>query len=258
MAFNINNPNINATLTRPTDFLTEVSEGLREGLETFTKFGNNLSFGGTNEVIASFGGTFEPMATAKVLSIISTSALDTLAGTGAQQITITGIDENREVQEVTYDLQGLVSFNTTELWFGVNRAVVSSAGSTKTNQGDINITSADTNPNQAQIPAGKSTTKQLIFHTPITADALVYFYNFTGVKATNGNARIDILGYLSIGGVVTEIFDGQLRTDSDVTLSENFKVPLRIPAGASWWAECSTDSGTGSVSGRIQQILIDK
>ena len=70
---------------RPTSFETEVALGRRQGSVQWTKFGYNTDVDTASaEIIAEFGGTFNPMTTARTLSFVSTSSSDTLAGTGEE------------------------------------------------------------------------------------------------------------------------------------------------------------------------------
>ncbi len=80
------------------------------------------------------------------LSVASTSALDTAAGTGARTMTIEGLDENyAELPLETITLNGTTPVNSTVQYFRINRLTIITAGSTRANQGDIFIgDSADT------------------------------------------------------------------------------------------------------------------
>ena len=80
------------------------------------------------------------------LSVASTSALDTSAGTGARTMTIEGLDQNyKELPLETITLNGTTPVNSIVQYFRINRLTVITAGSTQTNQGDIFIgDSADT------------------------------------------------------------------------------------------------------------------
>lgn len=80
------------------------------------------------------------------VSVASTSANDTSAGTGARTMTIEGLDENFvELPLETITLNGTTPVNSAVQYFRINRLTVITAGTTATNEGDIYIgDSADT------------------------------------------------------------------------------------------------------------------
>ena len=69
-----------AISTRPTDYHTEAALDRRSGVELWNKFGFNNDVDIGTEVVASWGGTFNPLTTATTLTIVSTSGDDTSGG----------------------------------------------------------------------------------------------------------------------------------------------------------------------------------
>lgn len=244
-------------LATPVNFFNEIAEGNISGISPFSKFGQYLSLNTNAQVIASFGGTFVPMLAASTLSITSSSNNDKAgAGTGAKSVLITGIDSNRAEQSESINLDGTTPVVTTLEYLGVNKVEVQTAGTSETNEGDIlikNVSGVSTN--QAELPEGTSTTKQLVFHVPVGKTAKIYSYNFNTVKSSSGSTRITIKGFKFKDGVKVEFFDGQIATNGNPILEEKLDVLLTIEGGSVWWFEAFTDTSNGRISGRVQQIL---
>ena len=86
--------NFDALVVRPTDYKYEVARSKRQGDTTWNKYGYNNDIDGTAETVWPVGGLLTRLTSASTLSIVSTSASDTSAGTGAQSIIVYGIDAN--------------------------------------------------------------------------------------------------------------------------------------------------------------------
>lgn len=101
--------------TASVDYLIAVGEVT--GHTAFRCFGNNDAVGASFEAIWPQGGTHTYIGTAAALKISSSSAADT------EDITITGLDANWDVQEVTQTLAGQTetTVGTTETWIRVDR-----------------------------------------------------------------------------------------------------------------------------------------
>ena len=76
----------------------------------------------------------------KTMQIASTSADDTLAGTGAQQITIRGLDQYfEEVVVSNIEMNGQTPVTIPGEWLRINRIFVDDTGSTNNNLGDLYV-----------------------------------------------------------------------------------------------------------------------
>ena len=70
----------------------QVAKGQIAGASTLYKFGTNPDVDGTEETVWSTGGNYPWPAAAFTAFISSSSAADTSAGTGAQTVTVEGVD----------------------------------------------------------------------------------------------------------------------------------------------------------------------
>ncbi len=84
-------------------------------------------------------------ASTVTFSIASTSANDTAAGTGAQQIFIIGLSADFTAQTESLELNGLTPVSSVLTYFRINDILVNRVGSTGSNEGNIYTTdTADT------------------------------------------------------------------------------------------------------------------
>lgn len=159
-----------ALSVNPTDHCLEVAAGTVSGSSALNKFGRNADIDIGAEDIWSQGGTWVPPTAARVHAIVSSSADDAAAGTGAQTVEVQGLDASFAVQTETVTLNGVTPVNTAGSYHIIHRMIVKTAGSGGYNVGTITATAATdatvtasifplTNQTLMaiwQVPAGKS------------------------------------------------------------------------------------------------------
>ena len=109
------------------DWYAAVKKGLIPGHALVHKFGRNAAVGTGGEDIWSFTTIVWPTA-AFTAEALSGSGNDTAAGSGAQQITISGLDANWAEQTETLEMNGGTAVIGTATWMRLNRAWVSRVG----------------------------------------------------------------------------------------------------------------------------------
>jgi hypothetical protein len=140
------------TLESPrSDFYREISSGNIKNIERLGTGMSNPAIGATEETLWDEGGRYVFPVSASVMSLSSTSALDTAAGTGARTVLVSGLDADWKEITDTVTLNGTAAVNTAKAFFRINRLDVVSAGSTKVNQGILYIGTGD-------VSAGKPAT----------------------------------------------------------------------------------------------------
>jgi hypothetical protein len=85
-------------------------------------------------------GVYAFPTSATTASVVSTSANDTAAGTGARTIRIDGLDSSFKKISETVILNGVTPVVTTSLFYRVNTVTVLTVGSTEAGVGEIDIT----------------------------------------------------------------------------------------------------------------------
>ena len=137
--------NKSAVLVQQVDpFNTGIGSGTGQQ-DYIEKFGANLSVGADIETIWETGGIYEYLTVASTVSAISNDSGDTVAGTGARTIEIQGLDSNYNTVTEVISTNGTSSGPaSTNEFLRVYRALVKTAGSTSTNEGDIDINAGST------------------------------------------------------------------------------------------------------------------
>ena len=109
-----------------TDYYTEVRRGNVPGEEIIHKFGRNAAVGNSFEGVHTLSGAFNFLTAATTVRIKAGGNVnDTAAGTGAQGITVEGIDDNlAAISENLATAGASASSNSSALLWRVNRIFV--------------------------------------------------------------------------------------------------------------------------------------
>ena len=146
--------------TRAKDFGFDVGYNALPKYTRVAALGHNPDIDAGPEDVWTGGGTYPWMTAATSLEVLSSSANDTSAGTGARTITINGLDINYNAITATVTLNGTTSVAVGTQFFRINSALVASAGSGKVNAGDLTIRDAGAGTTRAIIPAAYGITRQ--------------------------------------------------------------------------------------------------
>ncbi len=197
-----------------TDFGLEVSKGNVPGHGVVHKFGSttNADNGVVTDIwdranVPENQATWLAPTAARLHDLVSTSALDTGAGTGAQNVLVTGLrtwESKQETELVT--LAGLTPVTTAKTWVIIHRMAVVNSGGSSMNFGTITATAATDLTVTAQIEVGNGQTQMAIFGVPRG-------YTF---HVTNFFAHIAIGSPSGSGAEV----QGRLNTEPDVQLTQ--------------------------------------
>jgi hypothetical protein len=212
---------------------------------------------GGAEVVASWGGTFTPMTTARTLSIVSTSTDDASGGTGTQSLVVYGIDANRQSQTVVVVMDGTTPVVTTETWLGVNRVATALAGSAGINVGTITATATTDATTQAQMPPGEGTTQQCIFFTQDSHVALIESLRFIGTRFGSGTEPvITVKGwvYSAVSSAKYEVFRETLDLGVTTFADPLLHLPFVVGEKSAFWLEATTNRDDTEVSARFSLI----
>lgn len=197
------------TIVRPTDFKYEVALSQRHHYVSAAMFGYNPDIDmNVEETVWSYGGLYVPLSGPSTLSIVSSSALDTAAGTGARTISLTGVDAAFNQQIETVVLNGTTPVVTTTVWRGVNCTKVITAGTGATNAGTVTVSGSGGGPVISSIPLGAAACKQVVYYTR-DEHRLLLDYITLNMMRTNGSdpARVTLKLYAKnlVTGVRTEV-----------------------------------------------------
>lgn len=128
---------------RTGDFGFEASKGTIPGLTVVSKSGSNPDVDSAgNEDIWRTGGNWVAPTTNRTMSVVSSSASDAAAGTGARTLTLSGLNSSYADISETITLNGTTPVVSSNSYVMLNNTLVATAGSSTTNVGVITITAS--------------------------------------------------------------------------------------------------------------------
>ena len=237
-----------------------ISAGDVEGYDVIHKFGRNPSVGNSPETIWQHGGVYSYLSAPSTVYVSSNAPLvDNPTGTGAQPITVLGLDVNyNEVTETlpVNDTQGSVEF------LRVYRAFVATAGSIGTNDGNILIATAPNGGGTVLADIGtigSGTTyglgqTQLALYT-IPAHCTGYLTHLTmGLGSYNDSGTILLL--TREFGTGTAFRTRDIMDVPGGSHHRDYSVPIKLPAKTDIEMRALCSTGT-TVSASFEIILIE-
>lgn len=121
----------------PRDFKWEIAKGNIPGHEWDGISAHSEVVDGTEDVIWCADRAYVFPVVATLMNVSSTDADDTAGGDGLWNVTIYGLDENRDPISEIVQLNGQTPVSTAQEFLRVNRMVGLKAGATGTNEGDV-------------------------------------------------------------------------------------------------------------------------
>lgn len=155
----------------------------RGGFTTLRKFGTNSNVGTAFEDVWSVGGDYTGWVTTPgVVSVVSTSTDDTLAGSGARTVAVSGLDANGLAQTEIVSLSGTSPVTTTATFSRCWRCFVVSVGTYGgANAGDISLSIGGNAC--ASITTGLGQSRECVYTVP--ADKTLYVTQIRVSSATS-------------------------------------------------------------------------
>ena len=229
------------------EYTYAIAEGRVPGHMPQFKFGTRATVAQATQSTVWEGPTaLYPYATAaETLSVVSSSANDTAAGTGVRTLFISGLDANFEEISETVTMNGVTPVNTVNQYMRVNRAYGATCGTGYTNAGNITVTGAGAVV-RLYIPAGDGQTLMTLWTVPAGTKAFI-----TQVSAsTNSNkgARMSVFTRTNDGGI---LYPWRIRYRSYLFSGDDvvrFNIPLEIPEKTDIEIRVTTPVGAGDTS----------
>ena len=239
--------------------LQQVAFERHRGISVVSQFARNADIDTTTdpEDLWNSSGLFTGQTTDdEAVEVLSSSAADAAAGTGARTVEISGLDSNFALQSETVTLNGTTPVDTAGTYTRVHSVRVLTAGSGGENAGTITARHTTTTANVfSVIPIGENRSGIAAYTVPanyqgwlthIDADVAV-------AAAAAGWARIQLL--VRPSGGVFEVLDQWQVADGE-RLQREFAMPHKIAAQSDVRIridQVSTDNT--SVSGGFEMIL---
>jgi hypothetical protein len=239
-------------------FELQVSRGQIQGHRNVTVFGFNPDVDTTQVSVWPLPSLITFPASAIQMTVSSSSANDTAAGTGARTVVVQGLDANYNEVTETVTMNGQTAVTMTASLIRVNYAYVGTAGSGNGAAGDIYI---GTGTVTAGVPATTYDVIKFDYNTTITGSwtvpaghtAYVSQGLFSAGQAGGSN---QIQGRLLTRGI------DNIRRTAAVTSINNgvadytFEYPLAVPEKTTLEATAIGSSNNNAVSSMFILVLI--
>lgn len=150
----------------PIDFLIETARNNIKGAKIERILARNTDVDLVEEDLWFAGGVESYLTSAETMSVVSSSANDTSAGTGARTVKLYGLDGSYNEFTETLVLNGTTTVITSNNFLRINKVDVVTAGSSGTSAGAISFTASTSLSTHANIPAGENRTGKSQFTIP--------------------------------------------------------------------------------------------
>ena len=232
-----------------------IARGLVRNTSHVNKFGYNGAVGTSYETVWS-GSTLMPyVSIANNMVVTSSSSDDDVAGTGAQTITVEGLDENYNPVSAVFNMNGTGnSTNTSVSFLRTYRAFVTRVGSGGSNQGVISGSLSGNNI--IHILTGENQTLQANFTTAANTTAFVTDIHLSsGKENKTGLFRLVVRDNRTptnkpfLNKQIVELYRG--------VSTIKYPVPLKIPEKHDIEIQCKNlDAATLSASATFNLTIV--
>lgn len=239
-------------------FELQVSRGQIAWHRPVIVFGFNSDVDTASETVWPGGGILDYPASALQMSVSSSNANDTAAGTGARSVYIGGLDTNHNEVSETVVLNGQSAVTTQNSYLHINEAYVVSAGSTNSAAGSIYI---GTGVVTAGVPATIYDIIAFDYNKRVTGSYTVPA-GYTGYLAQGLFSAGQISGSTSVTGRLMTRGTNNIRLTSAVVTLNNgaadykFEYPITIPEKTTVEAQASGSSNNNSTSCMFIILLV--
>jgi len=153
------------------------------------------------------GGEVAFSDVAAVIDIVSTSALDTVAGSGARTILLVGVDANFDQITEIVSLNGLTPVATIQLFLFSNTCILQSVGALNANQGIITFSIGGNLGNVIAVGKGQSQSAAAVFPNALRAGTRAHLISAFAVigKQPSSQATITLRRRRIGDGMVTTV-----------------------------------------------------
>jgi hypothetical protein len=243
------------------DYGVEVARGRISGQSEILKFGRNQDVDtAAAEDVWDGGGTWVPPTAARVHAVVSSSTADdgAPAGTGAQTVTVLGLDDSYLEISETVTLDGTTPVNTVNSYRMIYRMYVTVAGSGGVNAGNITATAATDATITAQISTGFNQTLMAIYQVPANKTAYVFHYYAAINKALTSGVGCDIgLQVKPFGEVYQYKHILGLQIGGASYLRHDFGIPLECTQKSILKVIASTTANNTDISAGFDLVLVN-
>lgn len=247
---------MSASVKNITEALSRIAAGVVTGATRVNLKGLNPAPTTTFETVWGNSNLYTFLA-ANMASptIVSSSANDTAAGTGARTLTVSGVDSTYIAQTETVILNGTSTVALTKNYMTINSMAVATVGSGGVTAGNLTIVAGGVTHGYVQ--AGYNNDKSFIYCTSSTKGLLLYNLLIGEEAASAGGSRSQILYVTnSVGGGIT-FTTSTIGLPTNAMLVRDFAPPRYFPPKTQIQLQFLSAAATSTVTATGGAVLID-
>lgn len=240
-----------------TDPALETGKGLVSGSSALLKFGRNpdVDTGGYEDVWDG-GATWVAPTEARVHDVVSSSANDDAAGTGARTVVVIGLNGSYAVTTETVTMDGTTPVATSNSYVIIYRMYVATAGSGGGNDGNITATAQTDATVTAQITTGYNQTLMAVYQVPTGYTGyLRRYYASMNNPVTAVSADVKLL-VKPFGEVYQTKHIIGLLADGASFVDYHYDLPLAVTAKSIIKLAAQTSGNNMDVTGGFDLVLV--
>jgi len=200
----------------------------------------------------------------RIHSIVSTNANDTIAGSGARRIRISGLIAWDQPEAVEYvDMDGLTPVNTANEYVIIHRMKVDETAGTQLNIGFVTATAATDNTVTAQLNVGNGQTRMAIYGLPSTHELYMTAYQVSALRATGAATHVDVSVLINESPQVQQ--DGYIaknystiNTSANTTVSRIYHPYFKVRGPAIVKLQAESSSNNTDVFANFDAVVMPK
>jgi len=238
------------------NYQLKVSQGEIEGKKTLYKFGYNGDVDQTEVTVRTDPAAIEFPDTSFTAYIKSSDPSDTINGTGAKKVVVSGLDQNYDEKSITVELDGTtnVKIGDDSSWIRIFRAFVSESGSSGSTVGTLTIGNSGETSVYAKIEPGEDQT--LIGAYTVPKGYTLYLDDITFTAALS-QANKKIIVKVQIKNFGTNTFNTKFKNViQSGTTTYKFNYPYKILEKSDIRLRAKANIDNNEVSGTFQGILV--
>lgn len=212
-----------------TPYLYDIAEGNVAGYTQWTKNGYNSALSSTEEDLWAVGGTYVFPTVEQQMEVVSSSADDTSAGTGARTVQIYYLDSNFNEYNEIVTLNGVTAVPTVATnIYRINNFRVKTVGTGGQNAGDIDIRALADTPIYGRISATLNRAINCIYTVP--KSKTLYIFNILFSAGSNiANRPVRFLTKAKYDNISMSRLDFFMPYTNVIVTDGSVDIPIESP-----------------------------
>lgn len=204
-----------------------IPSGEEPGYSVIHKYGFNPDQNGPQETIWTGGGLYPYLTVGEILRINSTSASDTLGGSGSHTVRLFGVNESGIEITEDIDMDGTSYVFSTLEFYRIYRVRVIQAGASRVNEGTIVVEAANSTVVQGIIAIDQGSTQLGIYTIPSNKEGFLMSFTASS-EESSGSGRQHIYMYTRNTNTTILFGDWGMRAVGTSEFTQDFKIPLYL------------------------------